>query len=131
MGLVLSLHGAGVDAWNQANAYAPKPGLLDRRPDEPPPVRLRLAGLGPARRLRGPRRRAQGSAEVDRRHVHVTGHSMGGHGTWHLAVNDPDGFASAAPSAGWTSFDTYGGRPEGPLTRLWHAADGASLTDES
>ncbi len=68
--------------------------------------------------------------EVDRRHVHLTGHSMGGHGTWHLAVNDPDGFASAAPSAGWSSFDTYaGGRPDDLLARLWKAADAASLTD--
>ena len=72
--------------------------------------------------------RAQGQTGVSLLNVHVTGHSMGGHGTWHFAVNDPDGFASAAPSAGWISFDTYGGRPEGPLTQLWRAADRASLT---
>ena len=54
---------------------------------------------------------------------------MGGHGTWHLAANDPDGFAAIAPSAGWRSFDTYGGRPEGALRELWHAADAASDTE--
>jgi hypothetical protein len=53
---------------------------------------------------------------------------MGGHGAWHLAANDPDGFASVAPSAGWISFDTYGSRPRGRLSALWQAADAASLT---
>ena len=115
-GVVLTLHGAGVDAWARPTAYAPQPGLVDRRADEPPPVRLRLAGLGPARRVRGARRRA-GLDGVDRRRVYLTGHSMGGHGTWHLAANDPDRFAAVAPSAGWATFDTYGGRPEGPLAR--------------
>ena len=32
------------------------------------------------------------------------------------------------PGAGWQSFDTYGGRPEGALRELWHAADRASRT---
>jgi len=60
--------------------------------------------------------------------VYLTGHSMGGHGTWHLAANDPDRFLAIAPSAGWCSFDSYVGRPGGKLTRLWQDADGASLT---
>ena len=29
---------------------------------------------------------------VDPRRVYLTGHSMGGHGTWHLAANDPGRF---------------------------------------
>jgi hypothetical protein len=58
---------------------------------------------------------------------------MGGHGTWHLAANDPATFAAIAPSAGWSSFDSYGGRPpvdprHAPLAALWAAADGASRT---
>jgi hypothetical protein len=54
----------------------------------------------------------------------LAGHSMGGHGTWFLAANDPDRFAAIAPSAGWRSFDTYGGgRPKGALFDLWHGAD--------
>lgn len=60
----------------------------------------------------------------------LTGHSMGGHGTWHLAANDPDMFDGIAPSAGWASFDSYGGRPDGELKSLWLGADFASRTED-
>ncbi|HVG93415.1 MAG TPA: prolyl oligopeptidase family serine peptidase, partial [Planctomycetota bacterium] len=49
----------------------------------------------------------------DRTRVHLTGHSMGGHGAWHLGVTYPDRFATVAPSAGWRTFSTYGGGPTG------------------
>tara|TARA_B100001059_G_scaffold134110_2_gene134343 strand:- start:3302 stop:4663 length:1362 start_codon:yes stop_codon:yes gene_type:complete len=39
----------------------------------------------------------------------LTGHSMGGHGTWQLGATFPDRWAAIAPSAGWVSFWTYGG----------------------
>ncbi len=128
MGLVLSLHGAGVNPRGQANAYGRKKdfwlfaatnrdrfgfdwqdwGRLDAY--EVLEEGLRISG-------------------VPRERVYLTGHSMGGHGTWHLGANDPDGFAAIAPSAGWISFDTYPGpRRKGELTSIWHAADGASLT---
>src|SRR5205085_8447569 len=42
--------------------------------------------------------------------VFVAGHSMGGHGTWHIAATHPDAFAGAGPSAGWRSFKTYAGQ---------------------
>ena len=41
---------------------------------------------------------------------------------------DPDAFAAIAPSAGWASFDSYGGRPKGELAEQWQAADGGSRT---
>ena len=46
----------------------------------------------------------------------LTGHSMGGHGTWSLASLLPGTFASAAPSAGWISFTTYTGAPPANAT---------------
>jgi hypothetical protein len=50
-GMVLSLHGAGVEGIGQARAYSPKADLVDRRPHQPPPLRLRLGGQwGPPRR---------------------------------------------------------------------------------
>jgi dienelactone hydrolase len=122
-GLVLTLHGAGVDALNQARAYSPKPDFWIVAPTNRRPFGFdwqdwgRLDAyevLAEALRLSG----------VDRRDVHLTGHSMGGHGAWHLAANDPNGFASLAPSAGWISFDTYAGeRRPGILEPLWRAAD--------
>ena len=72
--------------------------------------------------------RALALSGAARGRLYLTGHSMGGHGTWHLAANDPDRFAAIAPSAGWESFDSYGGRPDGALSELWQAADGASRT---
>lgn len=38
---------------------------------------------------------------VDPQKVHVTGYSMGGHGTWNMAARFPDRFASAAPLYGY------------------------------
>jgi predicted esterase len=48
-----------------------------------------------------------GARAIDPRRIFLTGHSMGGHGTWQLASLFPDKFAAAAPSAGWISFFTY------------------------
>ena len=44
---------------------------------------------------------------IDPDRVHLTGHSMGGHGAWYNALTQPALWASAAPSAGWTTFDLY------------------------
>ena len=67
-------------------------------------------------------------ADPDR--IYLTGHSMGGHGTWHLAANDPDRWAAIAPSAGWISFDTYGGRlPSAGESHI--ARDNYALTAET
>lgn len=38
--------------------------------------------------------------EVDPRQVYLTGLSMGGYGTWHMAVEYPDRFAAIAPICG-------------------------------
>ncbi|MEW6071622.1 MAG: prolyl oligopeptidase family serine peptidase [Planctomycetota bacterium] len=126
--LLLSLHGAGVAAWGQAASYAALPDFwhvaaTNRRPfgfDWQDWGRIDLYEV---------RDRALALSGVSRRHVVLGGHSMGGHGVWHLAANDPDGFAAIAPSAAWRSFDTYGGRPAGALRALWHAADAASDTE--
>jgi pimeloyl-ACP methyl ester carboxylesterase len=106
--LFLTLHGAGVEAIGQADAYAPKSwGHLvaptNRRPygfDWEDWGRLdALEVLERARRQLG----------TDPRRAYLTGHSMGGHGAWHLGVTYPDRFAAVGPSAGWISFASYGG----------------------
>lgn len=128
-GLVLSLHGASVDALNQARSYAAKPGWWLVSPTNRRPYGFDWQDWG---RRDAYEALADGLARsgVRRGRVVLTGHSMGGHGTWHLAANDPDGFAAIGPSAGWRSFDTYGGgRPDGELRELWHAADAASSTE--
>lgn len=39
---------------------------------------------------------------VDKNRIYVTGLSMGGHGTWTLALAQPDRFAAIAPVCGWS-----------------------------
>lgn len=138
--VVLSLHGAGVDAWGQISSYSRKDGWLhiaatNRRPfgfDWQDWGRLDAyealsAGLRAHRGLPAAWMSAPRAQCCDAR-TYLNGHSMGGHGTWHLAANDPDRFLAIAPSAGWVDFDSYGSRPQGELRELWHAADGASRT---
>ena len=64
---------------------------------------------------------AQKVLDTDREHTYLTGHSMGGHGTWHLGVTFPDRFAAIAPSAGWISMWSYAGA---------RRADSSSLVEE-
>jgi predicted esterase len=107
-GLVLTLHGAAVEGLGQADSYAPKAWAhlvapTNRRPfgfDWEDWGRLdALEVLDLAKRRLHP----------DPRHIYLTGHSMGGHGTWHLGVTYPDRFAAVGPSAGWVSFWSYAG----------------------
>src|SRR5665213_1061265 len=52
---------------------------------------------------------AKARYQPDPQQIYLTGHSMGGHGTWILGVTYPDHFAAIGPSAGWISFSSYGG----------------------
>jgi hypothetical protein len=106
--LVLSLHGAGVEAIGQARAYKPKDwawivAATNRRPygfDWEDWGRLdALEVLAEATRLFG----------TDSARTYLTGHSMGGHGTWQVGATVPGPWAAIAPSAGWYSFTSYGG----------------------
>ena len=121
---LLSLHGAGVDCWGQISSYSPKADLQIIAPTNRRQFGFDWQDWGRTNAYEALQ------AVVGRQlpQVYLSGHSMGGHGTWHLASNDPDRFLAIAPSAGWISFDSYGGRPDGELRALWHAADGASDT---
>lgn len=109
--LVLTLHGAGVEAIGQAAAYSSKSwthivAATNRSPwgfDWEDWGRLdALEVLADAQQQLG----------TDPRRTYLTGHSMGGHGVWQIGATYPDRFAAIGPSAGWISFSTYaGGRP--------------------
>jgi pimeloyl-ACP methyl ester carboxylesterase len=112
-GLTLTLHGAGVEGFGQAACFKPKPwthivAATNRRQfgfDWEDWGRLdALEVLDEASR----------TLKFDPLRVWLTGHSMGGHGTWHLGVTYPDKFAGIGPSAGWISMTSYAGaaRPE-------------------
>jgi len=106
--LVLTLHGAGVEGIGQARAYKPEDwcwivAATNRRPygfDWEDWGRLdALEVLDEATRLYDP----------DPARIYLTGHSMGGHGTWQVGASVPGPWAAIAPSAGWRSFTSYGG----------------------
>ncbi|MDP7246286.1 MAG: prolyl oligopeptidase family serine peptidase [Planctomycetota bacterium] len=126
-GLVISLHGASVKPMSQANCFTPKKEWWIACPTNRSPYGFDWQDWG---RLDAYEVRdlMLDRFDLPRDKVALTGHSMGGHGAWHLAVNNPDAWCAVAPSAGWCSFDTYGSRPEGSLKGLWFGADGASDT---
>jgi len=114
-GLILSLHGASVEAIGQAAAYRPKPGLHLVAPTNRRPYGFDWEDWG-RRDAIEVLDRASAALGADPSRVYLTGHSMGGHGTWHLGVTFPGRFAAIAPSAGWVSMFSYAGarRPEAP-----------------
>ena len=53
--------------------------------------------------------------DIDRTRVYVTGLSMGGYGTWKLAIRCPDRFAAVAPICGWGDASTVCALKEVPV----------------
>ncbi|HEU4903025.1 MAG TPA: prolyl oligopeptidase family serine peptidase, partial [Flavisolibacter sp.] len=105
--LFLSVHGAGVEAIGQARAYESKDwGTLvaatNRRPrgfnweDWGRLDALEVVAL------------AKEKFKPDPRRIYLTGHSMGGHGTWFLGATYPDKWAAIAACAGYPTLKGYG-----------------------
>src|SRR5690606_6649980 len=51
---------------------------------------------------------AKQSLQPDSQRIYLTGHSMGGHGTWFLGATYPDKWAAIAPAAGYPTLKGYG-----------------------
>jgi poly(3-hydroxybutyrate) depolymerase len=108
--LFLSLHGASVEALGQASAYAPKRwgNLISPTNRRPYGFDWEDWGRWDALEVLD---LATAAFRPDPSQVYLTGHSMGGHGTWNFGATFPDRFAAIAPSAGWISFWSYAGAP--------------------
>jgi poly(3-hydroxybutyrate) depolymerase len=106
--LVLSLHGASVEAIGQADAYASKSWAHLVAPTNRRPYGFDWEEWGRLDALEV-LKLAQAELKTDPARTYLTGHSMGGHGTWQVGVQYPDRFAAIAPSAGWISFFSYAG----------------------
>jgi poly(3-hydroxybutyrate) depolymerase len=104
--LILSLHGAGVEASGQADAYEPKDWAFIAAPTNRRPFGFDWQDWG---RLDVIEVLDQliSVQPIDRDRVFLTGHSMGGHGTWHIGLAHSDRFAAAAPEAGWPDIQLY------------------------
>ncbi len=128
-GLILSLHGAGVDALSQAANYSAKPWAHVVAPSNRRPYGFDWEDWGRIDALEA-LADAQKQLGSDPRRVYLTGHSMGGHGAWHLGALYPDRFAALGPSAGWCNFWTYGQpRPDTSTDMLALLARGTSTSD--
>jgi poly(3-hydroxybutyrate) depolymerase len=144
-GLLFSVHGAGVEATSQAAAYAPKKEAHVVCPTNRRPFGFDWEDWG---RIDFTEAVAHARATLvnDPRRSWLTGHSMGGHGTWQLGAHFPSEFAAIAPSAGWVSFGSYvgataagsaavgaAGGPEDPaaamLLRAGRASDTLSIKE--
>lgn len=126
-GLALSLHGAQVEAINQASSYAPKAWTYVAAATNRRPFGFDWEEWG---RLDGLEvlAHAKASFAIDPTRVHVTGHSMGGHGTWQFGSLLSGRFGVVGPSAGWCSFYTYGNtqKPGGAFARARASSDTAN-----
>jgi pimeloyl-ACP methyl ester carboxylesterase len=105
-GLILSLHGASVEASGLAEAYRAKPWAYVVAPTNRRPFGFDWQDWG-ARDALEVLTQARERFSIDTNRVWLAGHSMGGHGTWSVGLHHPDRFAAIAPSAGWTSFPLY------------------------
>ena len=124
--LYLSLHGAGVEGEGQSGSYAPKPnGYVVA------PTNRRVFGFDwedwgrwdALEVLDQASRRFQ----TNPRKTFITGHSMGGHGTWHIGSLFPDRFAALGPMAGSASALMPVAVPTLPRTRFRKCFAGRSL----
>jgi pimeloyl-ACP methyl ester carboxylesterase len=123
--LFLSVHGASVEAVNQANAYKQKDWGHLVAPTNRRPFGFAWEDWG---RLDAMEvlTHAEKLLKTDPQHTYLTGHSMGGHGTWYLGATFPDRFAAIAPCAGYPDLLDYRqsfmkrikDRPESEFTRL-------------
>ncbi|MCB9891539.1 MAG: prolyl oligopeptidase family serine peptidase [Planctomycetes bacterium] len=111
--LVLSLHGAGVEAQGQAACYAPREDAYVVAATNRRAFGFDWEDWGRWDALEV-LDEAQRRFATDPLRTSLTGHSMGGHGTWQLGVHFSDRFGAIAPSAGWREFSTYAGRMDLP-----------------
>jgi pimeloyl-ACP methyl ester carboxylesterase len=107
-GLTLTLHGAGVEAIGQAACYTARSWTHVVAPTNRRPYGFDWEDWGRLDAIEV-LKRTQKELDSDPRRTYLTGHSMGGHGTWHLGATYPGRFAAIGPSAGWVSMWSYAG----------------------
>lgn len=130
-GLLLTLHGAGVEGAGMRDQYAPKDWAFVVAPTNRRPFGFDWEDWGRLDALEV-EALARDRYATDPTRSWLTGHSMGGHGTWQIAVHAPDRFAAIGPSAGWISFWSYTGAARydqpSPIEALIHRSMSPSDT---
>lgn len=104
--LFFSVHGASVEAVNQARAYKQKDWGHLVAPTNRRPFGFAWEDWGRLDALEV-LNHCQKLLQTDSQHTYLTGHSMGGHGTWYLGATYPDKWAAIAPCAGYPDLLGY------------------------
>jgi len=105
--LFFSVHGAEVQAISQARAYKPKDWGVVVAPTNRRPRGFNWEDWGRLDALEV-LDIAKKQFTPDPSRIYLTGHSMGGHGTWFLGATYPEKWAAIAPSAGYPTLSSYG-----------------------
>ncbi|WP_026727649.1 alpha/beta hydrolase-fold protein [Flavobacterium denitrificans] len=105
--LVLSVHGASVEARNQARAYKQKDWVTIAAATNRRPFGFNWEDWGRIDALEV-LEEAKRVFKTIPEQTYLTGHSMGGHGTWFLGTTYPGKFAAIAPCASYPDISTYG-----------------------
>lgn len=119
--LFLSVHGAGVEAIGQARAYQSKDWGTLVAPTNRRPRGFNWEDWGRLDALEV-LNIATEKFKPHPQEIYLTGHSMGGHGTWFLGATYPDKWAAIAPCAGYPTLKGYGSAdglvPDNPSTPM-------------
>lgn len=132
-GLIFSVHGAGVQALGQAGSYKTKDWAHVISPTNRREYGFDWEDWG---RLDALEVFADATVRypTDPKRAYLTGHSMGGHGSWTLGANYAERWAAIAPMAGWRSFYTYVDLQNydatNPLGQIMNRANNPSRTVE-
>ncbi|WP_373513599.1 alpha/beta hydrolase-fold protein [Persicitalea sp.] len=105
--LFFSVHGAEVQAINQARAYKPKDWGVLVAPTNRRPRGFNWEDWGRLDALEV-LDIAKKTFKPNSEKIYLTGHSMGGHGTWFLGATYPGNWAAIAPCAGYPTLSSYG-----------------------
>ncbi|MFN0106909.1 MAG: prolyl oligopeptidase family serine peptidase [Bryobacteraceae bacterium] len=119
--LVIALHGMGGDESSMFDGYGAT-GALKKEAERLGFLMASPKGREPASMYRGAAEKdvldviaeVQRDYKVDAKRIYLMGHSMGGYGTWSIAMAYPEKFAALGPIAG-------GGNPQG-MEKLKHIA---------
>ena len=104
---ILSVHGASVEARNQSRAYSQKDWTYIVAPTNRRPFGFNWEEWGRIDALEV-LEHAKKLFKTDPQKTYLTGHSMGGHGTWIIGTTYPDKFAAIAPCASYPDIAGYG-----------------------
>jgi len=100
------LHGANVNAESAANSIAPRDDLYVIAPETRGPAAFDHEDIGRVDDMEV-LAVAKERFDIDDNQVYLMGHSMGGHGTWHIGMNHTDRYAALGPQHGWLDHESY------------------------